>query len=157
MPRGYDALRDVLASSSNPPISPTLTRPHIANILNDPISSTSMSSSVASKPSQPPPPLPPKSIQYNPTKRLTPPTSILDPLTPEELESFKVPRHALRVLAEKPDPSLENPTFFPRNLAGAKRKREVNESNSPHKRSRDSGLVAEHCMLVLHRFESFFI
>ncbi|GJJ15084.1 hypothetical protein Clacol_009359 [Clathrus columnatus] len=142
MPRGYDALRDVLASNSNSPISPTLTRPHISNILNDPISPTSMSSSSIA--SQPPAPPPPQSIPYNPTKRFTPPASVLIPLTLEEFESFKIPRNALRVLAQRPDPALENPNFFPPNIANAKRKREDDDESGSQKRSRDSGLVVHH-------------
>ncbi|KIJ32457.1 hypothetical protein M422DRAFT_213808, partial [Sphaerobolus stellatus SS14] len=129
MPRGYDALRDVLASGKAPN-SPTLLRPHIQNILNDPI------------PGPPPQPTMPKPVPYNPT-RISEPKSVLIPLTPEELESFKIPRHALRMRLNRVDPSLENPNFFPPNMRD-KRKRDESDQPRGVKRSRDSGLVAQH-------------
>ncbi|KAF8491945.1 mRNA capping enzyme-domain-containing protein [Gautieria morchelliformis] len=92
---------------------------------------------------------PPVAIPYNPINRRTPPTSVLIPLTPAELESFKAPRHALRLRAKRPDPALENPNFFPSSLypskpVSGKRKRGEEEEETATKRSRDSGLVVEH-------------
>lgn len=170
MPRGYDALRDVLANS------PTHFKPHITNLLNDPRphraslspvlhsapltpalthSSRPGSSDSASSPPMLPVEPSPTVLPYNPIKRRTPPTSVLIPLTPAELESFKIPRHALRVRAQRPDPALENPNFFPASLrhpdtapqrkANSKRKREDDDDEKALKRSRDSGLVVEHC------------
>jgi len=137
MPRGYDALRDVLASGKAPN-SPTLLRPTISNILNDPIPQQNNP--------QPPPPSPPTMpppIPYAPN-RISEPRSVLIPLTPDEYENFKIPRHALRHNLGRPDPSLENPNFFPPNMRD-KRRREESEEERAAKRSRDSGLVVNHC------------
>ncbi|KAF8580667.1 guanine-N(7)-methyltransferase [Ramaria rubella] len=143
MPRGarYDPLRDVLAHS------PTQLKPHITNLLNnDPLPQESrlpphrLPPHALSPVAQPAPMLP---VPYNPTTRRTPPTSVLVPLTPAELESFKAPRHALRARAGRPDPALQNPNFFPPPLRD-KRKREDDEEERAAKRTRDSGLVVEH-------------
>jgi mRNA (guanine-N7-)-methyltransferase len=170
MPRGYDALRDVLASAN----SPTQLKPHIRNLLNNdpgppsshlppykltrdslspstplpPTPTDNSASASAPSPSSPHMP-PPVAIPYNPINRRTPPTTVLIPLTPAELELFKLPRHALRLRAKRPDPALENPNFFPSSLypskPTSKRKREEEEEERHAKRSRDSGLVVEHC------------
>jgi hypothetical protein len=135
MPRGYDALRDVLASAN----SPTQLKPHIRNLLNDdPAPPPRFPSSPSMSPVAAP-------IPYSPITRRTPPTSVLLPLTPEELESFKTPRHALRIRARRPDPALDNPNFFP---PAIKRKRDSDDDDKPDnpaKRSRDVGLVVNHC------------
>lgn len=155
MPRGYDALRDVLASAN----SPTQLKPHIRNLLNndpgphpsllpphDSLSPVEIPHSDSPGPSPSSPQMPPIAIPYNPVTRRTPPTSVLIPLTPAELESFKTPRHALRIRAQRPDPALENPNFFPSALyPNLKRKRESDGEDKAAKRSRDSGLVVNHC------------
>lgn len=170
MPRGYDALRDVLASKY-PPIQ---LKPDIRNLLNNdpipqsplqrllcdphspvldrtpPVPSFSTSSPTTRSVNSPPPSLPstphmpPVAIPYKPITRRSPATTVLVPLTPTELESFKAPRHALRVRAKRPDPALENPHFFPSSVDSAARKRkgEEMEEERAAKRSR---LVVEHC------------
>ncbi|KAG5639614.1 hypothetical protein H0H81_010816 [Sphagnurus paluster] len=62
----------------------------------------SSSSSCTANPSMPPPPPPPaqSTVPYNPRVRITPPTSVMIPLSPAELETFKDYRYRGRGSAQ---------------------------------------------------------
>jgi mRNA (guanine-N7-)-methyltransferase len=105
-------------------------------------SSSSVSASFPSRPRSntsmlPPPPPPPSTIPYNPKVRMTPPTSIMIPMTPAEVEMYKDYRYRGRGATQI--------------TLGLKRKRseeppEFSVDQPPTKKlAGDVGVVVQHC------------
>jgi mRNA (guanine-N7-)-methyltransferase len=88
-----------------------------------------------------PPPLPQSTIPYNPKVRMTPPTSVMIPLSPEEVEMYKDNRYRGR-----------GATQIARS-AKRKRSEEPPESEVDHPPTKrlagDVGVVVNHCEFSL--------
>ncbi|KZT44117.1 guanine-N(7)-methyltransferase [Sistotremastrum suecicum HHB10207 ss-3] len=85
-------------------------------------------------------------LRYEPRNRKTPAGSVLEPLTPAELETYKHSRNPLRIKSTDSItlPSLEEREEV-RNTGVLKRRRDGPEDlEPPSKRLKDSVLVAEH-------------
>ncbi|KAF9050720.1 hypothetical protein BDZ89DRAFT_977599, partial [Hymenopellis radicata] len=91
----------------SPNQSPVFSRPSSSSSSFQQHTLTTPRSTVS--PVMPPPPLPPTTIPYNPKKRLTPATSVLKPLSPAEMSSYKqyVGQGTLRLTKRKRDRSSE--------------------------------------------------
>ncbi|KAG5645002.1 hypothetical protein DXG03_007279 [Asterophora parasitica] len=103
-----------------------------------PSSSSSSISLSRQNPTMPPPPPPQQStIPYNPRVRITPPTSVMVPMTPAEMETFKDYRYRGRGAMQLSQ--------------GRKRQRseEPDDDRPAKKLAGDVGVVVEHCASCL--------
>lgn len=105
------------STSYRPPPSPVMPRP------------SALRARSPTPPRPPSPPPKPKPLTYNPRRR-TPAGSVLEPLTQEEVDfySSRLGTGTQRLAKRKRSPSFEPPTRQP-----------------PQKRTRDTGLVMDHC------------
>lgn len=123
--------------------------------------SPSRATAMAVEPPAPPMPTasssgnPPRStIPYAPRNRRTTPDSVLKPLTPAEIELYRKLRESNPLRAryaplKRKHEQVEPPVGAVAPTKPGKRKGKEEDSNSsarPTKRSRDSGIVVEHCM-----------
>lgn len=151
-----DSHRPSLQSSASPlppTFNPALPSPFLSpHRLPPPLRSPPFPSSSPSPPQQPPRYRSPISVQeqmlpppYQPRQRRTDPKSVLVPITQDEIDFFK--RSSKNWLRTRPlDVSLPLSSPYPP-YSDPKGKRRYDGYDDEHvsKRSRDSGLVAQHC------------
>lgn len=124
-----------IITASPVPQSPVVTnsRPSSSSSILRQASLSTMTSHTTSSPKMPPPPPPsrPPPIEYKPRNRITPAGSVLQPITPEEIESYR--------------------NTYSLGVRRLKRKREnddasdVSEQRRIKKLAGDVGVVVEHC------------
>lgn len=137
--------RESPVSRSRPSSSSSSVSMSFPNQFNNPVARL-----VHSNPMPPPPPPPPQpaTIPYNPKVRITPPTSVLIPLSPAELEAYKDYRYQGRGSAQLANVGKRKRSTSPRG---------GDSDQPPAKRLHgDVGVVMEHCKHVVLKFHLLF-